>query len=41
LKDELLAVRGEVSLGVLAAKRQLLDIAQVLFVRKGEEGQKY
>jgi hypothetical protein len=36
LEDELLAVGGEVGFGVLAAEGQLLEIAQVLFVRESE-----
>jgi hypothetical protein len=36
LEDQLLAVGGEVGLGVLATKGELVDVAQMFFLRRGE-----
>src|SRR5439155_23696770 len=36
LKDQLLAVAGKVSLGVLATEGELLHVAQMFFLRKRE-----
>jgi len=34
LKDQLLAVGGEVSFGILAAEGELSDVVQMLFLRR-------
>ena len=36
LKDQFLAVGGKVSFGILSAKGQLFDIAEMLFLREGK-----